>query len=218
MTTAERVPHAVFRPLLGAVVGAGVGLLTPAAWPWEARVLVGWVAFCAAVLGQLWPLLGSATPQRTRALALREDDTRALAGGLTLTAALVSLVGVIFTLHQASGEKGPGSIALTALAVLTVAASWLLVHTEYVLHYARLFYTGGGGVAFPREPDGTLDDPDYRDFAYLSFTIGMTFQVSDTAVTSRAFRRLLLGHAVLSYVFGTVIVAVTINGVAGLIG
>ncbi|WP_415831265.1 DUF1345 domain-containing protein [Deinococcus frigens] len=186
------------------------GLLTPAAWPWE--------ALCAAVLLWLRLLLWKASPQQTRALALREDDTRALAGGVTLSASLVSLVGVIFTLHQAGTEKGLASIAPTVLAVLTVAASWLLVHAEYTLHYARKFYTDGAGVTFPKDGGGTLDDPDHRNFAYLSLTIGMTFQVSDTDINTRAFRRLLLGHALLSYLFGAVIVAVTINGVAGLIG
>jgi uncharacterized membrane protein len=216
--TAPRHPPAVARLLVGAVVGGAVGLLTPTAWPWEARVLVGWVMFCLTVLLWLRTLLWSASPQRTQALALREDDTRALADGVTLAASLVSLVGVIFALHQAGVEKGLASVALTVLAVLTVSASWLLVHAEYALHYARLYYSDGGGVTFPQDPHGGVQDPDYRDFAYLSFTIGMTFQVSDTDINTRAFRRLLLGHALLSYLFGAVIVAVTINGVAGLIG
>ncbi|MFK7602115.1 DUF1345 domain-containing protein [Deinococcus sp. SM5_A1] len=218
MTDTSRHPPAVARLLVGAGVGLVAGLLTPSVWPWEARVLVGWVLFCLTVLLWLRLALWTASPERTRALALREDDTRALAGGVTLVASLVSLVGVIFALHQVGSEKGAAAVALTVLAVLTVAVSWLLVHAEYTLHYARKFYTDGGGVTFPKEDGGTLDDPDYRDFAYLSLTIGMTFQVSDTDITTRAFRRLLLGHALLSYLFGAVIVAVTINGVAGIIG
>lgn len=174
MTDTSRHPPAVARLLVGAGVGAVAGLLIPAIWPWEARVLVGWVLFCATVLLWLRLALWTASPERTRALALREDDTRALAGTVTLVASLVSLVGVIFALHQAGGEKGAASVALTVLAVLTVAASWLLVHAEYTLHYARKFYTDGGGVTFPKEGGGTLEDPDYRDFAYLSLTIGMT--------------------------------------------
>ncbi|AIZ45251.1 hypothetical protein QR90_09305 [Deinococcus radiopugnans] len=217
MAAAHLLP-AVSRLIAGTALGVVAGLLTPSSWPWEARVLVGWVAFCLSMLLWLRMLLWTSSPERTRALALREDDTRALADGITLTASLVSLVGVLFALHQAGIEKGLAAAALTMLAVLTVAASWLLVHTEYALHYARLYYRDGGGVAFPEGPDGALQDPDYRDFAYLAFTIGMTFQVSDTEITTRAFRRLLLGHALLSYLFGAVIVAVTINGVAGLIG
>lgn len=199
-------------------VGAGLvlGVLTPAGWLPEARLLIGWVALCATVMAQLWPLMMRAGPGRTRALATLEDDSRAVAGSVTLTAALVSLIGVGFLLSAAHDARGLEEIALTALAVLTVAASWLLVQTEYTLHYARLYYRDGRGVQFPHG-DGQLAEPTYWDFAYLAVTIGMTYQVSDTNLNTRAMRRLLLGHALLSFVFGTVIIAVTINGVAGLI-
>ncbi|PNY80117.1 DUF1345 domain-containing protein [Deinococcus koreensis] len=202
--------------LAGVAAGLTVGLLTPARWLPEARLLIGWVTLCATVMGQLWPLMMRAGPARTHALATLEDDSRAVASSVTLTAALVSLVGVGFLLSAAHDSRGLEEAALTALAVLTVAASWLLVQTEYTLHYARLYYRDGRGVQF-LHGDGQLDEPTYWDFAYLSVTIGMTYQVSDTNLNTRAMRRLLLGHALLSFVFGTVIIAVTINGVAGLI-
>lgn len=220
-SNAQRAPNAVFRLLLGLGVGVLVGLVTPGAWPWEARVLVGWVAFCVAVIARVWLHVHRATPEETARIATREDDTRALAGTVTLLAAVVSLVGVVFALHQANARESsaPAALGLTGLAVLTVAASWALVHMEYMLHYARIYYSDGGkGVDFPAGDDEWLKDPDFRDFAYMAFVIGMTFQVSDMNVTSRKMRRLVLLHGLLSYLFGTVIVAVTINGVAGIIG
>ncbi|GGR86776.1 DUF1345 domain-containing protein [Deinococcus sedimenti] len=211
-----RSPHAARRLLIGLVVGVLVGFGTPRGWPPEARVLLGWVAFTVTVMAQLWPLMMTAGPARTRELATREDDSRAVAGTLTTSAALVSLIGVMFLLSDAHDARGTREVLLTLLAVGTVAGSWLLVQTEYALHYARLYYRDGRGILFPHG-DGNLDEPTYWDFAYLSVTIGMTYQVSDTNLNTRAMRRLLLGHALLSFVFGTVIIAVTINGVAGLI-
>lgn len=175
-------------------------------------MLVGWVAFCLAMLVQLWPLLTRSGPGRTRSLARREDDSRAVASSVTLGAALVSLVGVGFLLSDAHDSRGLTEITLIALAVLTVAASWMLVQTEYTLHYARRFYRDGRGVQFAHG-EGQLQEPTSWDFAYLA----VTYQVSDTTVNTRGMRRLLLGHALLSFVFGTVIIAVTINGIAGLI-
>jgi uncharacterized membrane protein len=96
--------------------------------------------------------------------------------------------------------------------VLSVVLAWLMVQVVHMLHYARLFYGEGGGVEFNERKD-----PDYRDFAYLAFTIGMTYQVSDTNLTSTSIRRTALRHALLSFVFGTSIIAIMINVVAGLL-
>ena len=203
----------------GALVWFLLTVFVPRGLPWEGRALLGWAVFCAVHLSRLWIIMLRADGERTRRIATREDDTRAVAAFLTTLTALVSLVGVGFALHEAGPKEGLDKIGMTALAVLTVVLSWLLVHTQYTLHYAHRYYDDGArGVNFLEGEDGLLQDPDYRDFAYLSFTIGMTFQVSDTNLTSRAMRRLLLGHAVLSYVFVTVIIAVTINAVAGLVG
>ncbi|UQN05039.1 DUF1345 domain-containing protein [Deinococcus sp. QL22] len=206
----------------GALVWLLLTLFIPRGLPWEGRALFGWVSFCAVHLLRLWGVMLHCGGQRTKAIATREDDTRAVSAFLTTITALVSLVGVGYALHEAGPKEGLDKVGITALAVLTVVLSWVLVHTQYTLHYAHRYYDGGaGGVIFLDNKEGesgTLSDPDYRDFAYLSFTIGMTFQVSDTNLTSRAMRRLLLEHALLSYVFVTVIIAVTINAVAGLVG
>jgi len=98
-------------------------------------------------------------------------------------------------------------------ALMSVFVSWTLVHTVFTLKYARLYYTGQpGGIDF-----NETAAPDYRDFAYLSFTIGMTFQVSDTDLTAKPIRMTALRHALLSYLFGVAVVAMTINVVAGLL-
>ena len=209
-------PHAATRLLISLAAALIVTLLTPRDWLPEARTLTAWVTFCVTVMAQLWPVMMTAGPERTRQLATREDDTRAVAATITTFTAIISLVGVIFLLSAAHDQRGLPEILLTVLAVLTVAASWLLVQTEYTLHYARNYYRNGRGVQF-LHGDTTLQEPTYWDFAYLSVTIGMTYQVSDTNLNTRSMRRLLLGHALLSFVFGTVIIAVTINGVAGLI-
>lgn len=123
------------------------------------------------------------------------------------------------TLHEAGRHQGTVAYALTGLGVLTTALSWLLVQAEYTLNYARRFYSDRAGVHFvQRGTDAPLPNPDYFDFLYLSLTIGMTYQVSDTNLDTREMRRLLLGHAALSYFFSVVIIAVTINGVAGILG
>lgn len=203
----------------GALAWLLLTLFVPRGLPWEGRALIGWVTFCAVHLARLWSVMLHSDGQRTKAIATREDDTRAVAAFLTTLTALVSLVGVGYALHEAGPKEGLDKIGMTALAVLTVVLSWVLVHTQYTLHYAHRYYDDGArGVNFLEGDTGLLKDPDYRDFAYLSFTIGMTFQVSDTNLTSGAMRRLLLGHALLSYVFVTVIIAITINAVAGLLG
>jgi uncharacterized membrane protein len=102
------------------------------------------------------------------------------------------------------------------MAAFTVVVSWTVVNTVFTLRYARLYYRGaGGGVDFGTD---STQPPDYRDFAYLAFTIGMTYQVSDTMLRDRGIRRTVLLHAVLSYVFGVVIVSAGVNVVAGLLG
>jgi uncharacterized membrane protein len=145
--------------------------------------------------------------------ALSEDASRAAAEAVLLVAGVASLVAVAFTLGQAGNAAEPQRGLLTALALGSVALAWLSVHTVFGLRYARLFYTAPlGGIDFGDEA------PDYRDFAYLALTIGMTFQVSDTDITGKRVRRVALHHALLSYVFGTGIVAITVSSVAALLG
>ena len=126
----------------------------------------------------------------------------------------MSLVGVLLAFLKARDLNGGVSVALTLFGVATVIISWLLVHTLFTLRYAHLYYRAEpGGIDFK-----TGDDhPDYGDFAYVAFTVGMTFQVSDTDVTDPMIRRTVLRHALLAFVFGTIIVAMSINIIAGLV-
>jgi uncharacterized membrane protein len=126
---------------------------------------------------------------------------------------LISLIGVALALVKAKTVPPRLEVALTILAVVTVGVAWWTVHTTFVLRYAHLYYRGeDGGVDF-----GEDTPPDYRDFLYLALTVGMTFQVSDTDITDRAIRRQITHHALLSFVFGTVIIGLTINVMAGFI-
>jgi uncharacterized membrane protein len=148
----------------------------------------------------------------TERIATREDSSRAAAEVILIAASLASLLGVGFALLKASTEVGTPEVLITSVAVLTVAFSWLAVHTIFTLRYAHLYYREGGGIDFHAN-----DRPAYRDFAYVAFTLGMTYQVSDTNLTSQTIRAAALRHALLSYVFGITVIAMTINVVASLI-
>ena len=154
----------------------------------------------------------AAAPPTSR-LARTEDASRAAAELILIGAGAGSLLAVMFTLGQAGHAGPPGRGLLTALAIGSVALAWMSVHTVYLLRYARYYYSPPeGGIDFHGEA------PDYADFAYLALTIGMTFQISDTDVTAKRVRRAVLHHALLSYLFGTVIVAITVSSVAALLG
>ncbi|WP_043816779.1 DUF1345 domain-containing protein [Deinococcus maricopensis] len=185
--------------------------------PWELRALVAWDALALTFLLSALHVMRRADTALTRAIATSEDDSRAVSAALVVAGSVASLVGVGFALARAGTleARAPTLAALlTAAGVGTVALSWALVHTVYALRYAHAYFTAPeGGIDFP----GTDGHVTYLEFLYLAFTIGMTFQVSDTDVTSRPMRRLLLRHALVSYLFGTVLVALTINAAAGLL-
>ena len=126
----------------------------------------------------------------------------------------MSLVGVVLAFLKANQGNHENEIWLEGAGIATIVSSWLLVHTVFMLRYAHLYYTPPtGGIDFKMRPE----EPDYVDFAYTAFTIGMTFQVSDTDITSRAMRRQVLRHALVSFLFGAVILATTVNVIAGLL-
>ena len=189
------------------VAGGAVSALAA----WQISVLVAWCAGATMFLALVWTTMLPADSERTRALARREDESRVATDLIVLAACVASLVGVAFILLKASNADGPAVAGMTGLGVVSVVLAWAMVHTVYTLRYADLYYSFGGGIEFNEN-----DDPDYRDFAYLAFTIGMTYQVSDTNLQSKVLRRTALKHALLSFVFGTAIIAMTINVVAGL--
>jgi uncharacterized membrane protein len=186
--------------------GAASGLAA-----WEVSSLIAWCGAAGTFVSLAWVTTLKADSERTRAIAMREDETRVGADLIVLAASIASLVGVAFILLKASAAKGAALAGMTGLGVLSVLLAWGTVHTVFTLRYADLYYSQGGGINFNEE-----GDPDYRDFAYLAFTVGMTYQVSDTNLQTKAVRRTALKHALLSYLFGTAIIAMTINIVAGL--
>ena len=202
------------RLLIAAPLGTACGAAAAFFFPWQLTVLAGWDVAAAFIVGSVWSFVPVLDAESTREVAKREDDSRKIVDLIVVVASLISLVGVVVGLAHAQDHSGTISSVLTGVAVFTVVLSWLTVHTLFVLRYAHLYYTEPvGGVVFPNSDE----PPDYLDFAYVAFTVGMTFQVSDTAVPKRAIRRAVIRHALLSYVFGTVIVGVAINVVGNLI-
>jgi len=179
----------------------------------EIALLGGWDIAALVYLVWIWCQIAPADPARTAAVAVREDGSRALTDVVLLLAALASLVGVGDVLVLGGARNDPlNSDAALALAIASVVLSWSVVHTIYTLRYARQYYMGTpGGIDFNQD-----EPPRYTDFAYVAFSIGMTFQVSDTDLTTTTIRATALRHALLSYLFGAVIIAVVINLVAGL--
>jgi uncharacterized membrane protein len=193
--------------------GTAVAVATAFVAPWQLALLTGWITAAITFLVVVWRVIATADGERTRRFATVEDDSRPVASLVVVASCTASLAGAGLALHKAAQVDGVEAALLTVASVGVVVVSWLVVNTEYTLRYAhRYFSPPVGGIDFP----GT-DVPDYRDFAYLAFTIGMTYQVSDTALLNPRFRRLLLTHAAAAYVFGVVIVAAVINIVAGII-
>jgi uncharacterized membrane protein len=195
-----------------AVGGALAGVVAAVVGPWWLGPLVAWDAAAGSMLVWTWRLLWPLSPSQTAAHATRESPGRANTDLLLIGGSIVSLVAVGLVLVKASQETGLDKGLLVGMSVASIVLAWSTVHTVYTLRYAVLYYRGKrGGVDF-----NDSDSPCYPDFAYLALTIGMTFQVSDTDLQTTAFRSLALRHALLSYFFGALIIATTINLIAGL--
>jgi uncharacterized membrane protein len=182
---------------------AGSGIMAP---------LIGWDILALCYGGWTWATVWRLDPASVAADATREDPGRHTADLMVLGAAFASLIAVGAVLLGAGGAAGDDKYLRAALALVSVFVSWALVHIVFTLKYARLYYSDPpGGIDF-----NDTGPPDYHDFAYLAFTIGMTFQVSDTNIQSRAIRRTVLRHAWLSFPLVSVIIATSINLVSGL--
>jgi uncharacterized membrane protein len=204
------------RAVIVSAVGLTVVVVLLRFLPWGLAVVVGWDAAALTLLVSIWPIILRADAAHAAQLAMREDETRGSAALLLVGASVVSLLGVGLALHLAGRESGSLRVLLIGVAVLTVVVSWTVVNTVYTLRYADLHFSSrDGGIAFG-DPDGQ-EPPTYRDFAYVAFTIGMCYQVSDTTVRDRRIRSTVLSHAFLSYVFGVVIVAGSVNFIGGLL-
>ena len=208
--TGWRAASARIRLGVSAFVAVLVGMVTALLWSWQYGLLLGWIA--GSLVFDAWMLLSilPMDPAHTKAHAAGDNPGRKATEVTMVIAALASLGAVAILLGGGSNNK----VVDAALAILAVALSWGTVHTVFTTRYARLYYTaadGGSGIDFNQD-----DPPQYSDFAYLGFTIGMTFQVSDTDLKTKAIRATALRHALLSYLFGAIIIATTINLVSGL--
>jgi uncharacterized membrane protein len=214
MTTARlgrSTPPSV-RAASAATAGAAAGALAAIIGPWWLGPLVAWDVAAASQLAWTWLLIWGLSASEASSHATQESPGRANTDLLLLAGSIISLVAVGLVLVKANQHAGLDKGVLVGTSVLSIVLAWSTVHTVYALRYAQLYYRhDAGGVDF-----NDTSAPCYPDFAYLALTIGMTFQVSDTDLKTTRFRRLAIRHALLSYMFGALIIAVTINLIAGL--
>jgi uncharacterized membrane protein len=206
---------AMRRAVIVACIGLVVALALLPFIAWELAVVGGWDAAALTLLATTWPIIAQADSANTQQLATREDESRGSATVLLVGASAVSLLGVGFALILAGHHSGSVQVLLIAVAVLTVTLSWTVVNTVYTLHYAHRYY-GSAAPTIDFGDSAEQQRPNYRDFAYVAFTIGMCYQVSDTTLRDHGIRRTVLSHALLSYVFGVVIVSGSVNLIGGL--
>ncbi len=193
---------------IGAVAAFGVSaaIVVGITAGWQYAPPAGWIAAAIGYLWSTWALIGPMDSDATAALALHVDPTRPLADSVIMLASFGSLAGVGYLLIATKVHD----VVAAVVGILSVVASWLVVHTVFTLRYAAQYYTEPvGGVDFNQD-----ETPTFADFAYVAFTIGMAYAVSDTRLQSRAIRITALRQALLSYLLGAVILAITV----GLIG
>jgi uncharacterized membrane protein len=210
------------RLIVALIISAIVFFFTIGRIHQPAEAILVWNVFAWCLILLSWARILMTEAKSSVLTARLQDSARLAIFIFVLAAAMASLVSVAVLI---GGAKGLGHKVLAehlALAVATVVSSWFLVHTVFTMHYAHGFYSDGdgdsdldtyGGLEFPNEKE-----PDFIDFAYFSFVIGMTCQVSDVQVSSQEMRRLALVHGLLSFLFNTVILALAINLASGLFG
>ena len=200
----------MLRLSVAAAAGVAVGVAAGVGLSWQYGILLGWMALAAVFVTWTWLTIWGMDARTTSTHALREDPGRRTLAVVTILAALFSLAGVALLLTD---KSSPGGQTLEAfISVAAIFLSWAVIQTIFTVRYAELHYSATeGGIGF-----NSRQRPCYTDFAYLAITLGMTYQVSDTDLQTRAIRATALRQALLSFLFGTVIVATTINLVAGL--
>ena len=209
MPRAVRIVHARPRLFIAGGVTVVVTAVLAVAAPWRlpTRLLVGWDIGVALYLVLAFQMMATSTIDRIRRRGSEEDEGQATILVLTVAAAMASLAAIFALLSTSARTERP--VLPVVLATVTILLSWALIHTIFALHYAHEFYdeTTGGGLAFP----GDEKEPDYWDFVYFSFVIGMTSQVSDIGITSRQIRRTAAAHGVIAFFFNAALLALTIN-------
>lgn len=216
MTKVLSETSGVQRLAYGLLAGLAMAAL-PLPLIWQFRGLLGWSVGVAVYLTLAWWLCERFDPKRTRERAQAQDEPSLVLFFLMLLASMACVAAIVVMMQQGNDLTGTERTLHIAMSVIALIASWLFIHTMFAFHYAHRYYQeeerrepDGPGLNFP----GGLD-PDYFDFLYYSFVIGMTSQVSDVQVTSREMRRLTMVHGVLSFGFNMLVLALSINVVAG---
>ncbi len=208
-----RDPRSSVRVTVAALLGVVAGVVVSFFTFRQAAMLIGWDVGSLFLVVWTWWVIWDLDAEECKTRANLEDPGARLTELIVLSAGVAVLAAVGEALIRAASATGGTKAYLIALGVLSVALSWGLVQTVFVLRYARSYYAKPvGGIDFNEG-----DPPTYLDFAYLALTVGMTFQVSDTNLTTKRIRRMALSHALLSYVFGAVILALVINVVSSLL-
>jgi len=209
------------RLVLAIAAGAATSLAlaaVPGSPAWPARIVAGWDAGAFVFTVLAWAIIFRSDVVHTRRRAAAQDPGRNAIWFTVLVASVFSLFAAAALLRRARTMAPTETALLVGLCLGAVVAAWTLTHTAYTLRYAHLYYRvddgdGEGGLDFPGDRS-----PDYLDFAYFSFTVGMAFQTSDVTITSPIIRRTVLGHALLSFAYNTAILALALNLTFGLLG
>jgi uncharacterized membrane protein len=208
------------RFMIGLVVAVITLFATFHSFSTPSVILITWMAFSLSVIIMIWIAFLSSHPREVRKIAKLQDSSRVMLFAFVIISSVISLAAVYYLLKSAKGHSSNADTHIV-LAITAVFISWWLVHTTFTTRYAHIYYDlnkddgsprKGGGLQFPDECE-----PDYLDFVYFSFVIGMTFQVSDVEISSRQIRRLAWLHGLISFIFNTAIVALSINIISGLV-
>jgi uncharacterized membrane protein len=200
------------RALLCVAIGAAAGLVAAVVWTFELGPIVGWCVAASAALAWVWLIGWHQDADGTERLAQEEQRSRST--DLWVVLAAVASLAVVAIALQRSGGKDAVAVATVLLSVLSVVLAWAMVNTVFALKYARLYYVD--------EPDRQGFDfamdtaPAYSDFAYMAFTVGMAYSPAETRPSRPDTRKVVLGHALLSYLFGTGVIAVAVSLVTNL--
>jgi len=183
------------------------------------KVIISWDTFAIAMIAMFWILFFTTNAGEQKEIVRKQDDDIKIIFVIILTSVLICFTGTLFLILN-SQESVFDKEVRTAATLTAITTSWILLHTIFTIRYAHLYLNynrskpetvTGDGIDFPNS-----EGPDYMDFAYFSFVIGMTFQVSDVTISSRIIRRYVLMHSLISFVFNTIIVALTVNVIASM--
>lgn len=208
-----------FNPIQKSLVSLLLGIVSTAiSYQYDIGILMltllFWITFCLTYIALSWYIFYQIPVALIVKKAASEDGSRLFVSIFILLASFICLFAVLLIIIADKDTNMSKNLSIS-ICVLSIISSWFLVHTIYVFHYAHLYYAEGSegkGLDFPGH-----EKPDYVDFAYFSFVLGCTFQVSDIEVSSRKIRRVVLFHGLLSFALNTFVVALTINIISGLI-